>query len=153
MRPVLRQKLKVNVGKDIKEAHCCEKTPDLTPAPEVLQEPSEQPTVRIIEPWNEENVQIVPFSARAETERALLNKYKLFVKPQMNCTTTRENYKESMHMFLYHEEKEEGQLLARYIYWFVSVFFHILIYMTSILDKMSQQAESARVGAADKQAL
>ncbi|KAI7808056.1 helicase with zinc finger domain 2 [Triplophysa rosa] len=113
MRPVLRQKLRVNVGKDIKVAHCCEETSDLTPAPEVLQEPSEPPTVRIIEPWNEENVKIVPFSERAEAERALLNKYKLFVKPQMNRTMTHENYKESMHMFLYQEEKEEGQLLAR----------------------------------------
>lgn len=106
MRPVLRQKLRVNVGR-------CEETSHLTPALEVLQEPSEPPIVRIIEPWNEENVTIVPFYERAEAERVLLDKYKLFVKPQMNRTITRESYKESMHMFLYHEEKEEVQLLAR----------------------------------------
>lgn len=130
MRPVLRQKLRVNVG-------CREETLRLTPAPEFLQEPSEPSVVRIIEPWNDENVAIMPFHESAEAERALLNEYKLFVKPQMNRTITRENYKESMHMFLYQEEKEEVQLLARYIYLYSSCFY-IVIIVFAILDKMFQ---------------
>lgn len=142
-RPVIRQKLRVNVGKEIKVTYCCEETSDLTQAPEVLQEPSDPPTVRFIDPWNEENVQIVPFSERSEGERALLKKYKLFVKPQMNRTMTHENYKENMHMFLYLEENKEAQLLARYIYWFVSLLFHILVYIIPILktflNRLNQQ--------------
>lgn len=103
-RPVLRQKLKIRVGEDECKGTC--------PAPEVLQEKPE--TTRDLEPWNEESLQVIPFVERDDAQRELLNRYPLVKELQSISLINRENYKQSMHNFLYQEEKEEGELLARY---------------------------------------
>ncbi len=108
-RPVLRQKLKVRVGEDE-----CKGTPVTTPAPEILLE--KQETEGNLEPWNEESLEIIPFVERDEAERELINRYKLIKIDQMNSLINHENYKYNMHTFLYQEEKVEGELLTRYIY-------------------------------------
>ncbi|XP_077088744.1 3'-5' exoribonuclease HELZ2-like [Siphateles boraxobius] len=102
-RPVLRQKLKVRVGEDECKGTC--------PAPEVLQEKPE--TATDLEPWNEETLEVIPFVEIDEAQRELLNRYPLVKEPQSISLINRENYKQSMHNFLYQEEKEEGELLAR----------------------------------------
>lgn len=102
-RPVLRQKLKVRVGEDE-----CNGT---SQAPEVLQENPE--TARDLEPWNEESLEVIPFVERDEAQRELLNRYPLIKELQSISLINRENYKQSMHNFLYQEEKEDGELLAR----------------------------------------
>ncbi|KAG1930154.1 helicase with zinc finger domain 2 [Pimephales promelas] len=102
-RPVLRQKLKVRVGEDECKERC--------PSPEVMQEKPE--TGRDLEPWNEESMEVIPFFERDEAQRELLNRYPLANQLQSISLINRENYKQSMHNFLYQEEKEEGELLAR----------------------------------------
>ncbi|XP_051562534.1 helicase with zinc finger domain 2-like [Myxocyprinus asiaticus] len=119
-RPVLQHKLKVRVGESGQEAHECKRTSVRTPAPEVLQEmQSESENARSPKAWNVENVEIIPFGEREQAERELLNKYKLVMKHQLNFQTmavssiNRGNYKDSMHKFLYQEEKKEAELLTR----------------------------------------
>ncbi len=86
----------------------------MTPAPEILLE--KQETEANIETWNEESMEIIPFFEREEAERELINRYKLNIKwNEMNSVINHENYKHSMHHFLYQEEKEEGKLLTRYV--------------------------------------
>ncbi|XP_065128594.1 3'-5' exoribonuclease HELZ2 isoform X1 [Paramisgurnus dabryanus] len=101
MRPVLMKKLKIRVGKDMES--CGEETPDLTP----------EPKCHGVKPWSEENIEIIHFLQREEAEKELLNKYKLIVKHHMNRSITLENYKDSMHSFLYQEEKMVVELLSR----------------------------------------
>lgn len=106
-RPVLRQKLKVRVGDDE-----CKGTSVTCPADEV---PREKPEVaKNLQPWSEENLEIIPFVERATAQRELLNRYPLVLEHQPNGLINRENYKHSMHNFLYQEEKLIGELLARY---------------------------------------
>ncbi|XP_073707802.1 3'-5' exoribonuclease HELZ2-like [Garra rufa] len=105
-RPVLRQKIKVRVGE--KE---CKVTPVTSPAPEILLEKPE--STRNLELWNEESLEIIPFVEREEAEKKLLNRYKLITTDQMSSLINHENYKHSMHSFLYQEEKVESELLAR----------------------------------------
>ncbi len=108
-RPVLRQKIKVRVGEDE-----CKATAVMTPATEILLEKKE--TEGNIEPWNEESMEIIPFFERKEAERELINRYKLNIKwNETNSVINHDNYKHSMHHFLYQEEKEEGKLLTRYV--------------------------------------
>ncbi|XP_067314831.1 3'-5' exoribonuclease HELZ2 [Pseudorasbora parva] len=106
-RPVLRQKLKVRVGEEDE----CKGTPVTCPAPEALLEKPE--TARNLDPWNEESLKIIPFVERDEAQEELLNRYPLVMKCQSNSLINRGNYKQSMHNFLYQEEKEVGKLLAR----------------------------------------
>ncbi|XP_051996512.1 LOW QUALITY PROTEIN: helicase with zinc finger domain 2 [Xyrauchen texanus] len=119
-RPVLQQKIKVRVGEEEQDAHESKRTSVITPASEVQQETqSESVTDRNPEAWNVENVEIIPFGEMEEAERELLNKYKLVMKHQVNFQThavssiDHGNYKDSMHTFLYQEEKVEAELLAR----------------------------------------
>ncbi|XP_016312565.1 LOW QUALITY PROTEIN: helicase with zinc finger domain 2-like [Sinocyclocheilus anshuiensis] len=105
-RPVLRQKIKVRVGEDE-----CKGTSVTTPAPEVPLE--KQESARNLEPWYEESLEIIPFFEREEAERELINRYKLIMIDEMNSVINRDNYKHSMHNFLYQEEKVEGELLTR----------------------------------------
>ncbi|XP_058635594.1 helicase with zinc finger domain 2-like [Onychostoma macrolepis] len=105
-RPVLRQKIKVRVGEDE-----CKGTSVSCPAPEIPLE--KQETARNLEPWNEE---IIPFVKREEAEKELLNRYKLIIIDEMNSVINHDNYKHSMHNFLYWEEKVEGELLTRYVH-------------------------------------
>ncbi|XP_016431351.1 helicase with zinc finger domain 2-like [Sinocyclocheilus rhinocerous] len=105
-RPVLRQKIKVRVGEDE-----CKGTSVTTPAPEILLE--KQESARNLEPWNEESLEIIPFVEREEAERELINRYKLIMIDEMNSVINRDNYKHSMHNFLYQEQKVEGELLTR----------------------------------------
>ncbi len=108
-RPVLRQKIKVRVGEDE-----CKGTSVMIPALEIMLE--KQESDRNLEPWNEESMEIIPFFEREEAERELINRYKLIKIDQMNSLINHENYKHSMHHFLYQEEKVEGELLTRYIH-------------------------------------
>lgn len=102
-RPVLRQKLKVRVGEDDCQA---------APAPEALLENPE--AACNLEPWNEESMTIIPFVETEKAQRDLLNRYQLIMmNQQMNGLINRENYKWSMHNFLYQEEKVVGELLSR----------------------------------------
>ncbi|XP_051986103.1 helicase with zinc finger domain 2-like [Xyrauchen texanus] len=119
-RPVLQQKLKVRVGEIGQEVPESKRTSARTPAPEVLQEmQSESEEARNPMAWNVENMEIIPFGEREQTERELLNKYKLVMKHQLNFQTNavssinRGNYKDSMHKFLYQEEQIEAELLTR----------------------------------------
>ncbi|XP_073708722.1 LOW QUALITY PROTEIN: 3'-5' exoribonuclease HELZ2-like [Garra rufa] len=105
-RPVLRQKIKIRVGEDE-----CKGTPVTCPGPEVPME--KQETDGNLEPWNEESVEIIPYFEREKAERELINGYKLITTDQMSIMINHDNYKHSMHNFLYQEEKEEGKLLAR----------------------------------------
>ncbi|XP_043088068.1 helicase with zinc finger domain 2-like [Puntigrus tetrazona] len=105
-RPVLRQKIKVRVGEDE-----CKGTSVTCPAPEVLLE--KQESARNLEPWNEESLESIPYFQREEAERKLINRYKLILTEEMNGVIDRDNYKHSMHNFLYQEEKVEGELLSR----------------------------------------
>ncbi|XP_048054667.1 helicase with zinc finger domain 2 isoform X2 [Megalobrama amblycephala] len=105
-RPVLRQKLKVRVGDEE-----CTGTSVTCPAAEVPQEIPE--TAMNLEPWSEESLEIIPFVERDEAQRELLNTYPLVMKRQSYSLINRENYKQSMHNFLYQEEKLVGELLAR----------------------------------------
>ncbi len=107
-RPILRQKIKVRVGEDE-----CKGTPVTIPAPEILLE--KQESDRNLEPWNEESLEIIPFFERKEAERKLINRYKLIMIDEMNSVINHDNYKHSMHNFLYQEEKAEGKLLTRYV--------------------------------------
>ncbi|XP_043088069.1 helicase with zinc finger domain 2 [Puntigrus tetrazona] len=103
-RPVLRQKIKVRVREDE-----CKGTSVPTRAPEVLLEKQEN-----LEAWNEECLEIIAFVEREEeAERKLINRYKLILTEEMNGVIDRDNYKHSMHNFLYQEEKVEGELLSR----------------------------------------
>lgn len=106
-RPVLRQKLKVRVGDEE-----CKGTSVTCPAAEVPQEIPE--TAMNLEPWSEESLEIIPFVEKDEAQRELLNAFPLVMKHQSNSLINRENYKQSMHSFLYQEEKLVGELLARY---------------------------------------
>ncbi|KAL0191816.1 hypothetical protein M9458_014514, partial [Cirrhinus mrigala] len=98
-RPVLRQKIK------------CEGTAVTHPAPDIPQK--KQETEGNLKPWNEESMEIIPFFERERAERELINRYKLITIDQTSSVINRENYKHSMHNFLYQEEKEEGKLLTR----------------------------------------
>ncbi|RXN03714.1 helicase with zinc finger domain 2 isoform X1 [Labeo rohita] len=105
-RPVLRQKIKVRVGEDE-----CTGTAFTCPAPEIPLK--KQETEGNLELWNEESMKIIPFFQREKAERELINRYKLITIDQMSSVINRDNYKHSMHNFLYQEEKEEGKLLTR----------------------------------------
>ncbi|XP_058635595.1 helicase with zinc finger domain 2-like [Onychostoma macrolepis] len=105
-RPVLRQKIKVRVGEDE-----CMGTSVMTPAPEIPLK--KQETEGNLEPWNEESLEIIPFFEREEAEKELINRYKLIMIDEMNSVINRDNYKHSMHNFLYQEENVEGELLTR----------------------------------------
>ncbi|KAK9973867.1 hypothetical protein ABG768_024568 [Culter alburnus] len=105
-RPVLRQKLKVRVGDEE-----CKGTSVTCPAAEVPQEIPE--TAMNLEPWSEESLEIISFVERDEAQRELLNRYPLVMKCQSYSLINHENYKQSMHNFLYQEEKLVGELLAR----------------------------------------
>lgn len=112
-RPVLRQKIKVRVGEDE-----CKGTRVICQTPEVPLEKQEY--ARNLEPWNEESMEIIPFFERAEAERELINRYKLIMIDEMNSVINHDNYKNSMHNFLYQEEKVECELLTRYIHKYIS---------------------------------
>ncbi|XP_058635593.1 helicase with zinc finger domain 2-like [Onychostoma macrolepis] len=105
-RPVLRQKIKVRVGEDE-----CMGTSVMTPAPEIPLK--KQKTEGNLEPWNEESLEIIPYFKREEAKRKLINRYKLITTDQMNSVINHDNYKQSMHNFLFREEKEGGELLTR----------------------------------------
>ncbi|KAL1272250.1 hypothetical protein QQF64_028112 [Cirrhinus molitorella] len=66
-----------------------------------------------LELWNEESLKIIPLVEREEAERKLLNRYKLITTDQINGLINHENYKHSMHNFLYQEEKVESELITR----------------------------------------
>ncbi|KAM7423379.1 hypothetical protein PAMA_011103 [Pampus argenteus] len=107
MRPVLLKKLRVRVGQP-------------------LLDDTEQPTrnrgavVQSVERWHRGNRVIVPYSTRTEEQEELLKEYK---PPQINvlfkssyntqAPLNHENYKESMHHFLYKEEQAVDQVVSR----------------------------------------
>ncbi|XP_053171369.1 helicase with zinc finger domain 2-like [Scomber japonicus] len=107
MRPVLLKKLRVRVGQ-----------PSL--------DDIEQPTMthgdafQSVERWHRGNRVIIPCSTRKEEQEELLKEYK---PPQINflfestyksqTPLNHENYKESMHHFLYKEEQAEDQVVSR----------------------------------------
>ena len=107
MRPVLLKKLRVRVGQ-----------PSL--------DDIEQPTMthgdafQSVERWHRGNRVIIPCSTRKEEQEELLKEYK---PPQINflfkssyksqTPLNHENYKESMHHFLYKEELAEDQVVSR----------------------------------------
>ncbi|KAL0191823.1 hypothetical protein M9458_014521, partial [Cirrhinus mrigala] len=99
-RPVLRQKIKIRVGEDE-----CEGTAVTHPAPDIPQK--KQETEGNLELWNEESVEIIPYFKREEAETELINRYKLITTDQTSSVINHENYKHSMHNFLYQEEKVE----------------------------------------------
>lgn len=107
MRPVLLKKLRVRVGQ-----------PSLDDA--------EHPTVNwgvsleSVERWHRGNRVIVPCSSRTEEQETLFKEYKppqinFLYKASDNASTplNHENYKETMHHFLYKEEQAEDQVVSR----------------------------------------
>ncbi|XP_053171368.1 helicase with zinc finger domain 2-like [Scomber japonicus] len=107
MRPVLLRKLRVRVGQ---------------PSLDDIEPPTMTPgvTFQCVERWNRGNRVIIPCSARKEEQEELLKEYKpplinFLFKSSYNSQThlNHENYKESMHHFLYKEELAEDQVVSR----------------------------------------
>uniref|UniRef100_A0A4W5KBX3 Helicase with zinc finger 2 n=1 Tax=Hucho hucho TaxID=62062 RepID=A0A4W5KBX3_9TELE len=104
-RPVLLQKLKVNVGKE---------TSILVAPPEDDIHPSLNQ-----ERWHQGNRDIIPYMEKTEAQEKLLKKYEPQIcmpyKPidDRNMPINHQNYKERMHSFLYAEEQAEDQVVSR----------------------------------------
>ncbi|CAK6966077.1 helicase with zinc finger domain 2-like [Scomber scombrus] len=107
MRPVLLKKLRVRVGQ---------------PSLDDIEQPTMTPgvTFQCVERWHRGNRVIIPCSARKEEQEELLKEYKppqinFLFKSSYNSQTplNHENYKESMHHFLYEEEQAEDQVVSR----------------------------------------
>lgn len=111
MRPVLLQKLRVRAGQ---------------PPPEAAEEPAEEPaeTRRAAsdnaDRWHRGNRAIVPCSTRTEEQEELLKEYKPpLVNFQYQSSYSRQrsldqdNYRDTMHQFLYNEERAEDQVVSR----------------------------------------
>ncbi|XP_053171367.1 helicase with zinc finger domain 2-like [Scomber japonicus] len=107
MRPVLLKKLRVRVGQ---------------PSLDVIEQPTmtHGDAFQSVERWHRGNRVIIPCSTRKEEQEELLKEYK---PPQINflfkssyksqTPLNHENYKESMHHFLYKEELAEDQVVSR----------------------------------------
>ncbi|XP_062309806.1 helicase with zinc finger domain 2-like isoform X2 [Osmerus eperlanus] len=105
MRPVLVQKLKVRIGKQTLTNFEVEKG---------------QTSSQSLERWHRGSRVIIPCLEKKEAQEELLKEYK---PPQMsllykaldvvNTLKTRENYKDTMHNFLYNEEKAQDQIVSR----------------------------------------
>ncbi|KAM7402778.1 hypothetical protein PAMP_017989 [Pampus punctatissimus] len=129
MRPVLLKKLRVRVGQP-------------------LLDDTEQPTMnhgavfQSVERWHRGNRVIIPCSTRTEEQEELLKEYK---PPQINfqfkssynnqTPLNHENYKESMHHFLYKEEQAVDQVVSSSADLYVRDHFHPFIDKKN--DKMS----------------
>uniref|UniRef100_A0A674BIW7 Helicase with zinc finger 2 n=1 Tax=Salmo trutta TaxID=8032 RepID=A0A674BIW7_SALTR len=104
-RPVLLQKLKVNVGK--------EPSIQLVAPPEDDIHPSLNQ-----ERWHQGNRDIIPYMEKTEAQEKLLKEYQpqicMRYKPHdCNMPINHQNYKERMHSFLYTEEQAEDQVVSR----------------------------------------
>ncbi|XP_042261546.1 helicase with zinc finger domain 2 isoform X1 [Thunnus maccoyii] len=107
MRPVLLKKLRVRVGQ---------------PSLDDTEQPSMNPRAvfQSVERWHRGNRVIIPCSTRTEEQEELCKEYKppqinFLFKSSYNSQTplNHENYKESMHHFLYQEERAEDQVVSR----------------------------------------
>ncbi|XP_071017732.1 3'-5' exoribonuclease HELZ2 isoform X1 [Oncorhynchus clarkii lewisi] len=105
-RPVLLQKLKVNVGK--------EPSIQLVVPPEDDIHPSLNQ-----ERWHQGNRDIIPYMEKTKAQEKLLTEYEPQIctpyKPldDRNMPINHQNYKERMHSFLYTEEQAEDQVVSR----------------------------------------
>lgn len=118
MRPVLLQKLNVNVGEQLLQ----QRDPDIERtqhSTDSTSSPLKANTAADSEQlWQEGNVKIVQYYQWTEEELELLKTYR-WAKRHLNLETTgtgsitHQNYKEKMHRFLYQEEMEEDRLVRR----------------------------------------
>ena len=105
-RPVLLQKLKVNVGKATSIQLVVPPEDDINPSV-------------IPERWRQGNRDIIPYMEKTKAQEKLLTEY----EPQIctpyeplddrNMPINHQNYKERMHSFLYTEEQAEDQVVSR----------------------------------------
>ncbi|XP_045079685.1 helicase with zinc finger domain 2 isoform X1 [Coregonus clupeaformis] len=105
-RPVLLQKLKIDVGKE--------------PSIHLVAPPQDEihPSLNQ-ERWHQGNRDIIPYLEKTEAQEKLLTEYEhqisMLYKPLDDCNTpmNHQNYKERMHSFLYTEEQAEDQVVSR----------------------------------------